>query len=667
MTRVRFPESASTSRATVRSQAALVVSVMARLRAASGGRVCAGVVVLPWYCAKFFQRDVYVRDSVGRVTGVVDRVRRTPEGSYGVRDVAQCYGYDVHNRLERAWTVNAVSVDAEDACVTAPTAQGQWLVDATAFDASWEYELAGQVASSSQSWVGSGGVMSQVLEYVYDGGAPHAVTSTGVGQYEYDGAGRMIARDADGAGGVDGQVLVWDAMSNLVSMTSTAGVERYVYDASGQRVVRVAGTVATAYVGSTELTDADTAHAGTLTGMRYYTLGSTTVALRDASGFSYLIGDVQGSASVLIPAGATGDADPDTVVASRNAYTPYGVTRGDDNLVTDRGWLGQVEDATSGLTYLNARYYDPATARFISPDPLMDPANALTLDPYRYADNNPVVFTDPSGLAPSCSGLTGQAYKNCSGYATGTYNYMTGKTTAKKNEELAKSGKAGVNKTTPKKPTKSGGKVHKPKPTSTATTSMATAFGSAVVGSGGVSSLTTATGYAFDATQFACTRASIASANLNAARVHPAFANRSAVSASGRALGQYRSGAFWANWKTVGSTPWVRVGGGVTAGAGVAHGTYDAYDSSLDAGEAPEVARDRAVVEAQAGTSAVITGSLATMMITSSLTGAAAGSLAPGVGTAIGFLGGLIFGGVTYAIISSRGNSAINEHYYGVP
>ena len=196
---------------------------------------------------------------------------------------------------------------------------------------------------------------------------------------------------------------------------------------------------------------------GALTGTRYYAFGGTTVALRDGTGVSYLIGDVQGSATVLIPAG-DGTGDPDAVVASRNAYTPYGVTRGSDNLATDRGWLGQVEDASSGLTYLNARYYDPAIARFISPDPLMDPTDPRTLDPYRYADNNPVLFTDPSGLAPSCSGLTGQAYKNCSGYATTTYNYMTGKTTAKKNEELAKSGKAGVNKTTPKpKASKSGG------------------------------------------------------------------------------------------------------------------------------------------------------------------------------------------------------------------
>src|SRR5690606_17257507 len=106
---------------------------------------------------------------------------------------------------------------------------------------------------------------------------------------------------------------------------------------------------------------------------------------------------------------------------------------------------------------------DPATARFISPDPLMNPTDPRTLDPYRYADNNPVVFTDPGGLAPTCSGLTGQAYKNCSGYATTTYNYMTGKTTAQKNYEMAKSGKAGVNKTTPKKNTSTKKSSH-PRP-----------------------------------------------------------------------------------------------------------------------------------------------------------------------------------------------------------
>ncbi|WP_203657266.1 RHS repeat-associated core domain-containing protein, partial [Demequina activiva] len=101
----------------------------------------------------------------------------------------------------------------------------------------------------------------------------------------------------------------------------------------------------------------------------------------------------QGSAQVAIA--------PDGTV-TRDAYSPYGVTRGTDPLDTERGWLGQVEDDTTGLTYLNARYYDPAVGRFLSPNPLMSPGDPRTLDPYRYADNNPVSYTDASGLKPDC-------------------------------------------------------------------------------------------------------------------------------------------------------------------------------------------------------------------------------------------------------------------------
>ena len=95
----------------------------------------------------------------------------------------------------------------------------------------------------------------------------------------------------------------------------------------------------------------------------------------------------------------------DAVAVTRTAYTPYGQLRGADNVAVDRGWLGQVEDRVdgatgTGLTYLNARYYDPVSMRFISPDPLMNPADPTTLDPYRYADNNPVVFIDITGLSP---------------------------------------------------------------------------------------------------------------------------------------------------------------------------------------------------------------------------------------------------------------------------
>lgn len=98
-----------------------------------------------------------------------------------------------------------------------------------------------------------------------------------------------------------------------------------------------------------------------------------------------------------------------------------GCLREADNAAVERGLLGQVEDTDTGLTYLNARYYDPELLRFLSPDPLMDPGDPRTLDAYRYAENNPVAFTDATGLFAACSGLSGSAEKKCLGsYYKGT-------------------------------------------------------------------------------------------------------------------------------------------------------------------------------------------------------------------------------------------------------
>jgi RHS repeat-associated protein len=59
------------------------------------------------------------------------------------------------------------------------------------------------------------------------------------------------------------------------------------------------------------------------------------------------------------------------------------------------GTLGVRWDATTGLYYMRQRWYDPAVQRFVSRD-LMRSVNR-----YRYANNNPVLFTDSSGLDPS--------------------------------------------------------------------------------------------------------------------------------------------------------------------------------------------------------------------------------------------------------------------------
>jgi RHS repeat-associated protein len=64
-------------------------------------------------------------------------------------------------------------------------------------------------------------------------------------------------------------------------------------------------------------------------------------------------------------------------------------------------FTGQREDATIGLYFYNARYYDPKLGRFIQADTIVpDPGNPQLLNRYSYVGNRPVNFIDPSGYDP---------------------------------------------------------------------------------------------------------------------------------------------------------------------------------------------------------------------------------------------------------------------------
>jgi RHS repeat-associated protein len=63
------------------------------------------------------------------------------------------------------------------------------------------------------------------------------------------------------------------------------------------------------------------------------------------------------------------------------------------------GYTGREPDAT-GLVYYRARYYDPSIGRFVSRDPIgLDGGINL----YAYVLNNPVNYTDPTGLYAASS------------------------------------------------------------------------------------------------------------------------------------------------------------------------------------------------------------------------------------------------------------------------
>jgi RHS repeat-associated protein len=92
---------------------------------------------------------------------------------------------------------------------------------------------------------------------------------------------------------------------------------------------------------------------------------------------------------------ATTDASGNIV--NTYTYDPYGATTSSTGSQPNAfQFAGQATDPT-GLQYLRARYYDPATGAFLSSDP-MGVSPSWPGKPYAYADANPVLNTDPYGL-----------------------------------------------------------------------------------------------------------------------------------------------------------------------------------------------------------------------------------------------------------------------------
>ena len=88
-------------------------------------------------------------------------------------------------------------------------------------------------------------------------------------------------------------------------------------------------------------------------------------------------------------------------VVEARRYDPFGKLLEPNMGARDleAGFAGGKFDQWSGLTYLSARYYHPGLGRFISPDGVVQHAyEPATWTPYVYCRNNPLRFTDPSGL-----------------------------------------------------------------------------------------------------------------------------------------------------------------------------------------------------------------------------------------------------------------------------
>jgi RHS repeat-associated protein len=298
--------------------------------------------------------DTYGYDNAGRIASIAmtqgavtlagvtytrdDAGQLQGETQTGLPGTPQTYGYDALNRLVNS---GAYAYDAADNPTTLAGASG------------FGYDAANQLQSGPGGGYGYD-VLGQRTGFTPTGGSATSygydqvgdLTSVGgaaPASYSYDGDGLRASKTASGST----LHFMWDGSSRLPRLLSD-GTTSYVYGPDGAPLEQIDG-------------------AGTVSYYHHDQLGSTRL-LTGSSG---------------------------SVLASFS-YDPYGnVTGSTGSVSTPLGFAGEYRDAESGLVYMRARYYDPATAQFISRDPL----ELLTRQPYSYVNDNPLNGADPTGLS----------------------------------------------------------------------------------------------------------------------------------------------------------------------------------------------------------------------------------------------------------------------------
>jgi RHS repeat-associated protein len=321
----------------------------------------------------------------------VDNVKSITDGNNS--NQRQCFQYDDRNRPTHAYT----GTGGTGGCANVDNTTGS---SPPPYNQTFTYSPSGNFLTAAGR------------SYGYGTTKPHAPTSVGSDSFVYNENGAELGRTVGGVGAIFG----YDELNHLTSVTQSSGTSTYVYGPDDQRLIRKDGTTVTLYLEGNYQAQSVNGAAATVT--KYYAIGSQRVAVREGSTLSYELADHLGSASATTDSSGNG--------LTRQNYYPFGALRPGpgNNLPVDETFLGKTRDDATGLTQLGARYYDSSIGRFISPDPLSDPANPQSINPYAYAANAPVTLSDPTGLSAFGFDLSGlEKHFDPAGYARRTAGY----------------------------------------------------------------------------------------------------------------------------------------------------------------------------------------------------------------------------------------------------
>ena len=180
----------------------------------------------------------------------------------------------------------------------------------------------------------------------------------------------------------------------LTGQVSQAGTTTYQYNGLGQLVSEsVNGTLTNFLVDPTGLGNLVGQFTASGTAIAQYAYGLGLVSQVSAAGSAYYNFDLTGNTTQLTGAGGA--------VVDSYSYLPFGEllssTGSAANPFTFNGQYGAM-GLGNGLFSMRNRVYDSGLGRFTSVDPL----NVLggDVDLYTFAENAPVEYVDPTGMAP---------------------------------------------------------------------------------------------------------------------------------------------------------------------------------------------------------------------------------------------------------------------------
>lgn len=240
-------------------------------------------------------------------------------------------------------------------------------------DQSWTYDLAGNMLTNSK--VGTYTYPTQGPTAV----RPHAPTAIAGQPVTYDANGNVTSYTVNG----QAKTFTYDGENRPLSIAIAGGATTsFDYGADGARTKKISVSEVSWYLGGdTELIVNTVNPAGE---WGQYLHGDVK---RTGSQLSYLHKDHLNSNRLTTDAAGA--------ISQRVPYSSYGKPL--INPQQSKAYINERYDNETGLQYLNARYYDPALGRFLTPD-TWDPILAgVDVNRYAYSLNDPINGSDPTG------------------------------------------------------------------------------------------------------------------------------------------------------------------------------------------------------------------------------------------------------------------------------